>query len=99
MYELHVRHTLTSYHKSAVMDGLTCTREIRDLERVGKLQGKLPIIAVTANVREEQIESAMAAGADLVVQKPFKAADLIASMRDLVFGIAVEEPSLNTLLL
>lgn len=34
-----------------VMDGLTCTRKIRELEREGKLTGHVPIIAVTANAR------------------------------------------------
>jgi signal transduction histidine kinase/CheY-like chemotaxis protein len=60
-----------------VMDGLTCTVEIRKLEHAGQLEGRLPIIAVTANVRQEQIDSAMSAGADRLMQKPFKAADLI----------------------
>lgn len=67
-----------------VMDGLTCTREIRNLEKAGSLEGRLPIIAVTANVQREQIESAIAAGADRVVQKPFKAADLMVLMDELV---------------
>jgi len=31
------------------MDGLECTRCIRDLERDGSLTGHLPIIALTAN--------------------------------------------------
>lgn len=31
------------------MDGLECTRRIRELEREGKLPGHLPIIALTAN--------------------------------------------------
>ena len=46
-----------------VMDGLTCTIEIRRLEQEGELEGHLPIIAVTANVREEQRHRALAAGA------------------------------------
>lgn len=69
-----------------VMDGLTCTREIRALEEKRKLEGRLPIVAVTANVRPEQIESAMAAGADRVVQKPFKAAELVTLMREMAGG-------------
>jgi CheY-like chemotaxis protein len=60
-----------------VMDGLTCTVEIRNLEHAGQLEGRRPIIAVTANVRQEQMDSALRAGADRVMQKPFKAADLI----------------------
>ncbi|KAH7088922.1 hypothetical protein FB567DRAFT_559506 [Paraphoma chrysanthemicola] len=70
-----------------VMDGLTCTREIRKLEKAGNLPGRLPIIAVTANVRQEQIEKALAAGADRVFRKPFKASDLVSLMRGLIEGI------------
>ena len=45
-----------------VMDGLTCTRKIRELEKEGKLTGHLPIIAVTANARAEQVQTALDAG-------------------------------------
>lgn len=45
-----------------VMDGLTCTRKIRELEAQGKLTGHVPIIAVTANARSEQIQTALNAG-------------------------------------
>jgi signal transduction histidine kinase/CheY-like chemotaxis protein len=64
-----------------VMDGLTCMREIRALEKAGDLPGRLPIIAVSANARQEQIQSAKDAGADRFVQKPYKAKDLIDLMR------------------
>jgi CheY-like chemotaxis protein len=45
-----------------VMDGLACTRRIRDLEREGKVTGHVPIIAVTANTRMEQVDQAKDAG-------------------------------------
>ena len=47
-----------------VLDGLGAMRRIRqkELEREGPLT-RLPIIAVTANVRQEQIDTAIAAGA------------------------------------
>lgn len=45
-----------------VMDGLTATRKIRELEAQGKLTGHVPIIAVTANARSEQIQAARDAG-------------------------------------
>lgn len=46
-----------------VMDGLTAVREIRKMERDGgPLSGHVPVIAVTANVRNEQITKAMDAG-------------------------------------
>lgn len=44
------------------MDGLACTRRIRDLEQEGKVNGHVPIIAVTANARMEQMEKAMESG-------------------------------------
>ena len=45
-----------------VMDGLTCARRIRDLEADGTIVRHVPIIAVSANARMEQIESAISAG-------------------------------------
>ena len=45
-----------------VMDGLTCTTKIRELEQEGKLTGHVPIIAVTANARAEQVQNALDAG-------------------------------------
>jgi CheY-like chemotaxis protein len=45
-----------------VMDGMSCTKEIRRLEKLGVLTHHIPIIAVTAYARPEQIESAKAAG-------------------------------------
>jgi CheY-like chemotaxis protein len=45
-----------------VMDGLTCARTIRVLEGEGTIIKHVPIIAVTANARLEQIESAISAG-------------------------------------
>jgi CheY-like chemotaxis protein len=45
-----------------IMDGLTCTRKIRELERKGDIIRHIPIIAVTANARMEQINTALEAG-------------------------------------
>ncbi|KAL8728997.1 MAG: hypothetical protein Q9166_004998 [cf. Caloplaca sp. 2 TL-2023] len=45
-----------------VMDGLTCAREIRRLQRTGDIVRHVPIIAVTANARSEQIKTALASG-------------------------------------
>ncbi|ORY01584.1 putative histidine kinase-like protein M3YPp [Clohesyomyces aquaticus] len=67
-----------------VMDGMSATKEIRRRQREGQLPEPLPIIAVTANTRPEQVNNAIAAGADLVVTKPFEAPNLFALMRDLV---------------
>jgi signal transduction histidine kinase/AmiR/NasT family two-component response regulator len=79
-----------------VLDGLAAMRRIREKEeaeegllgeaiKLGARGGdRLPIIAVTANVRKEQIDAAMNAGADRVMQKPFKAADLVYMMKSLL---------------
>ena len=45
-----------------VMDGLTATRHIRELEANGDVRCHVPIIAVTANARKEQIETCLQAG-------------------------------------
>ncbi|KAL9000185.1 MAG: hypothetical protein Q9169_001087 [Polycauliona sp. 2 TL-2023] len=60
-----------------IMDGLTCAREIRRLERTGEIVRHVPIIAVTANARSEQIQTALTSGMDDVVSKPFRIPDLI----------------------
>lgn len=67
-----------------IMDGLTCTRNIRELEKDGKLRGpRIPIIAVSANARTEQIQEAKAAGCDDVLVKPYKIPELIKVMQRL----------------
>ncbi len=45
-----------------IMDGLTCVRKIREMEAEGLILGRLPIIAVTANARGEQIATARNSG-------------------------------------
>lgn len=67
-----------------VMDGLTCVREIRRLQSAGTLTAHIPVVAVTANVRQEQIATAMEAGMDDVVSKPFRVPDLLGRVRSLI---------------
>jgi len=83
-----------------IMDGLTATKEIRNLQAEGTIRGHVPIIAVSANVRVEQIGKAIAAGmvmllaptcvvvADLeqddVVSKPFRIPQLVAKIEQLL---------------
>lgn len=45
-----------------IMDGLTCTRKIRELQQSKDLVQHVPVIAVTANAREEQITITRDAG-------------------------------------
>ncbi|KAH8796996.1 hypothetical protein F5882DRAFT_458574 [Hyaloscypha sp. PMI_1271] len=67
-----------------IMDGLACTRRIRDLEREGKIVGPVPIIAVTANTRMEQMEQALESGMDDIVAKPFQIPELMQKTDQLV---------------
>ena len=45
-----------------VMDGTTAARKIRELQLAGDLVRHIPVIAVTANAREEQIKTTLEAG-------------------------------------
>jgi CheY-like chemotaxis protein len=60
-----------------IVDGLTCTRRIRALEEKGEIVGHVPIIAVSANARREQIEQAKEAGMDDAIAKPFRIPELM----------------------
>ncbi|KAK7998912.1 hypothetical protein PG991_014587 [Apiospora marii] len=70
------------------MDGLTCVREIRKMQRSGQIRGHVPVIAVTANVRDEQIVAAKRSGMDDVVSKPFRIPDLIRKIEVLLGNVA-----------
>lgn len=71
-----------------VMDGLSCVREVRKLEHAGALCRHVPVIAVTANARMEQIKVALDAGMDDVVTKPFRIPDLVPQMEGLIARVA-----------
>lgn len=64
-----------------VMDGMTCARTLRAMQRSGELVRHVPVIAVTANAREEQIKDTLDAGIDDVVSKPFRIPELVPKMR------------------
>ncbi|KAH7076289.1 hypothetical protein FB567DRAFT_478898 [Paraphoma chrysanthemicola] len=64
-----------------IMDGLTCVRRIRELQQDGVVHGHVPVIAVTANVRSEQVEVALEAGMDNVISKPFRIPELYACIQ------------------
>ena len=59
-----------------VMDGLACTRNIRQTPNPNQ---KTPIIALTANAFREDAERCIAAGMDGYLSKPAKPAELIAT--------------------
>lgn len=67
-----------------VMDGLTCVRRIREHEATGHVLSHVPVIAITANARSEQINIAIEAGMDTVVTKPFRIPDLVPRMQSLL---------------
>ncbi|CAD6448745.1 04b207cb-7464-4184-be93-e9a48a92aab6 [Sclerotinia trifoliorum] len=69
-----------------VMDGLTCSREIRALQQSGKIVRHLEIIAITANAREEQVQLALHNGINFVMSKPFLVADLLSRMGERLSG-------------
>lgn len=66
-----------------IMDGLACTSTIRAMERRGGLKRHVPIIAVTANARQEQIRALLDAGMDDVVSKPFRIGELVPKIEEL----------------
>ncbi|KAI0348204.1 hypothetical protein BDW22DRAFT_64594 [Trametopsis cervina] len=63
-----------------VLDGFGATAKIRELEHSGTIQGRLPIIALTANVSAESEEKCRASGMDYFLPKPFKMTDLRATL-------------------
>ncbi|KAF9693531.1 hypothetical protein EKO04_008284 [Ascochyta lentis] len=74
-----------------VMDGLTCVANIRKLQKQGEVNGHVPVIAVTANVRSEQVETALKAGMDDVISKPFRIPELRSCIQKTLRNIAPAE--------
>lgn len=66
------------------MDGLTAVRHIREMERTGKLSSHIPVLAVTANARHEQINTMMTAGMDEHIAKPYHIDDMMKKIYALV---------------
>ncbi|KAK0871903.1 hypothetical protein LTR87_012664 [Friedmanniomyces endolithicus] len=74
-----------------IMDGLACSRRIRGCEAEGRVGGRrLPIIAVTANVRQEQKETAVAAGVDSVLSKPITVGEVLARIEEVLGSLRDE---------
>ena len=67
-----------------VMDGLTATRKIREMESGGERH--VPIIAITAYALTGDRDSCLAAGADEYLSKPFQVDALVKLMKDLLSG-------------
>lgn len=64
-----------------VMGGLECVANIRRWQEEEVVRGHIPVIAVTANVRSEQVEAALRAGMDDVISKPFRIPELKACIQ------------------
>ena len=62
------------------MDGLTCVSEIRRMQKEGGILEHVPVIAVTANVRDEQIRTALQSGMDDLVSKPFRIPEVMSKI-------------------
>ena len=62
-----------------VMDGLTATAQIRQMERASG-RTPTPIVALTANAMSHQVEQYIAAGMDGHVAKPIQASDLFEAL-------------------
>jgi len=62
-----------------VLDGLGAARRIRGAERAG--EPRVPIIAVTANALEHEVQACLAAGFDEVLAKPFSPEELLRSVK------------------
>ena len=67
-----------------VMDGLTATREIRKLNRSDA--GTIPIIALTANAFEEDVQQCLQAGMNEHLSKPVDMEALLLTLRRLLPG-------------
>lgn len=69
-----------------VMDGLACARRIRALQTTGDIVGHVPIMAVSANARSEQVAQARDAGMDDAISKPFRIPELMTKLETLING-------------
>lgn len=76
-----------------IMDGITAIREIRRIERSGELKAHVPVIAVTANARGEQLKEALEAGMDDSITKPYQVAQIMAKMHSL--ALQTKSPGVN----
>lgn len=71
-----------------VMDGITACRRIRALERSEDLSRRVPLIAVTANARQEQVYHMLNQGFDDVITKPFRVPTLLRTIEALLAKLA-----------
>lgn len=68
-----------------VVDGNTATKEIRGMERSGEVQ-HVPILGVTANVRDVQQDDMIESGMDDVISKPYKIDEMVEKIHEMTGG-------------
>ena len=67
-----------------VMNGLAACHRIRSMEQSGDIVRRVPVIAVTANARQEQVEHMIKEGFDEVLTKPFRVPQLLSVIQQLL---------------
>ncbi|KAH7363732.1 hypothetical protein BKA66DRAFT_611866 [Pyrenochaeta sp. MPI-SDFR-AT-0127] len=72
-----------------VCDGVSATKRIRAIETQHESPRNI-IIGVTANARAEQMKKAIEAGMDTVMPKPFRVAELLAKISEVVMPHKME---------
>ena len=65
------------------MDGLTATVQLRAMEAASGA-ARTPVIMLTANALDEHVRASLAAGADLHLSKPLRAAELLDAIAALI---------------
>ena len=65
------------------LSGNAATKAIRELEKDGGVK-QMPILGVSANVREEQKREMLEAGMNDVIMKPFRVEDLVGKIKGLL---------------
>jgi CheY-like chemotaxis protein/signal transduction histidine kinase len=68
--------------KMPVMDGITATKKIREIEQT--TNSHTPVIAITANALAGDKENCIAAGMNEYISKPFQIEDLLEKMKSLL---------------
>ncbi|KAH7412209.1 putative histidine kinase HHK11p [Phaeosphaeria sp. MPI-PUGE-AT-0046c] len=88
-------HVILLDWEMPIMNGLEAVKHIRQMEADGILIGRVPVIGVTANVRQQQIDTAIEAGMDDVVGKPFRVAELLVKMRRIMENVANQHETMG----
>lgn len=74
-----------------VMDGFEATEHIRQIEASEQRPFRIPIIALTASVVDDDIQKCLAVGMDDYIPKPFKA-DMLKEKLDKALGLRFKKP-------